>query len=81
MNLRQKLVLAGKSTIAEISCDKHLAYKIFLKAVEASLSCESILPEINSLLKDRTPSDEGLIFAVGQASLANSQCLRKVKDK
>ena len=81
MNLRQKLVLAGKSTIAEISCDKHLANKIFLKAVEPSLSCESILPEINSLLKDRTPSDEGLIFAVGQASLANSQCLRKVKDK
>lgn len=81
MNLRQKLVLAGKSTIAEISCDKHLAYKIFLQAVEPSLSCESILPEINSLLKDRTPSDEGLIFAVGQASLANSQGLRKVKDK
>lgn len=81
MNLRQKLVLAGKSTIAEISCDKHLANKIFLKAVEPSLSCESILPEINSLLKDRTPSDEGLIFAVGQASLANSQGLRKVKDK
>lgn len=78
MSLRQKLVLAGKSTVAEISCDKHLDYKIFLKAVELGLNCESILPEINSLLKDRTPSDEGLIFAVGQASLANSQPLRKI---
>ena len=78
MSLRQKLVLTGKSTVAEISCDKHLAYKIFLKAVELGLNCESILPEINSLLKDRTPSDEGLIFAVGQASLANSQPLRKI---
>lgn len=78
MSLRQKLVLAGKSTVAESSCDKHLAYKIFLKAVELGLNCESILPEINSLLKDRTPSDEGLIFAVGQASLANSQPLRKI---
>lgn len=78
MSLRQKLVLAGKSTVAEISCDKHLAYKIFLKAVELGLNCESILPEINSLLKDRTPSDQGLIFAVGQASLANSQPLRKI---
>ena len=78
MSLRQKLVLAGKSTVAEISCDKHLAYKVFLKAVELGLNCESILPEINSLLKDRTPSDEGLIFAVGQASLANSQPLRKI---
>ena len=78
MSLRQKLVLAGKSTVAEISCDKHLAYKIFLKAVELGLNCESILPEINSLLKDRTASDEGLIFAVGQASLTNSQPLRKI---
>ena len=78
MSLRQKLVLASKSTVAEISCDKHLAYKIFLKAVELGLNCQSILPEINSLLKDRTPSDEGLIFAVGQASLANSQPLRKI---
>lgn len=78
MSLRQKLVLAGKSTVAEISCDKYLAYKIFLKAVEPGLSCESIFPEINSLLKDRTPSDEGLIFAVGQASLANSKPLRKI---
>ena len=78
MSLRQKLVLASKSLAPEISYDEHLAQKLFLKAVETDLSSESILSEIKPLLRDPATSDEDLIFAVGQASSADSQRLSKI---
>ena len=78
MRLRQKLVLASKSPAAEISYDEHLGQKLFPKAVETSLSSESILSEIKILLRDPATSDEDLIFAVGQASSADFQRLSKI---
>ena len=80
MSLRQKLVLATKSPAAEISYNKHLTQKLLLKTIETGLSSESILSEIKSksLLRDPATSDEDLIFAVGQASLADSQRLMKI---
>ena len=65
MGLRQKLVPASKSPPAETSVDENLTQKPFLKAVETSLSSESIFSEIRSLLRDPATSDEDLIFAVG----------------
>ena len=77
ISLRQKLVLASKSSAAEINYDEHLAQKLFLKAVEAGLSSESILSEIKLLLRDPTASDDELIFAVGQVSSADAKRLNK----
>ena len=65
MSLRQKLVLASKSAAAEISCDKHLAQKHFLKEAKTGLRSESILSEITSILRDPKTLDEDLTFAVG----------------
>ena len=78
ISLRQKLVLASKSSAAEINYDEHLAQKLFLKAVEAGLSSETILSEIlQLLLRDPTASDEELIFAVDQVSSADAKRLNK----
>ena len=78
MSLRQKLVLASKSPAAETSYDEHLPQKLFLETVDTGLRSESILSEIKSLLRDLATSDENLIFAVGQASSADSQQLNKI---
>lgn len=43
MSVRQKLVLASKTSTAEISYDEHLA---LLKVVETGLTSESIFSEI-----------------------------------
>ena len=78
MSLRQTLVLASKSPVAEISYDEPMAQNLFLKSVETGLSNECILSEIKLLLRDLTTSDEDLIFSVGQTSRADSQRLSKI---
>ena len=77
-SVRQRLVLASKSTATKISYDEHLAQKPFLKAFETSLSSKSIKSERKSLLRDPETLDEDLIFAVGQSSLADFQQLSKI---
>ena len=49
-----------------------------LKLVMTNLNSESIFSVIKSFLQDPTTSDEDLIFAVGQASSADSQWLSKL---
>ena len=83
MSLRQKLVLASKSLGAEIPFDEVFAKRLFLKALETGLDSDATVFEITSLLKNIKVSDEDLIFAIGQASYADSQRsnkLNKVKQ-
>ena len=78
MSLRQKLVLASKSPGAEIPFDEVLAKRLFLKALETGLLSDAIVSEIKPLLKNIKVSDEDLIFAIGQASYADSQRSNKL---
>ena len=73
MSLRQKLVVASKSPGAEIPFDDVLGKRLFLKALETGLLRDAIVSEIKPLLKNINVSDEDLIFAIGQASSADSQ--------
>ena len=73
MSLRPKLVLASKSPGAEILFDEVLAKRLFLKALETGLLSDAIVSEIKPLLKNIKVSGEDLIFAIGQASYADSQ--------
>ena len=78
MSLRQKLVLASKSPGAEIPFDEVLAKRLFLKALETGLLSDAIVSEIKPLLKNIKVSDEDFIFAIGQASYADSQRSNKL---
>ena len=78
ISLRQKLVLASKSPGAEIPLDDPLAKRLFLKALEAGLLSDAIVSKFKPLLKNINVSDEDLIFAIGQASYADSQRSNKL---
>ena len=78
MSLRQKLILASKSSGGEIPFHVVLAKRLFRKALETGLLSDAIVSKIKPLLKNIKVFDEDLIFAIGQAPYVDSQSSNKL---